>query len=155
MGWLTYTILIALHMGLSQKFTPGIFATTVEWSLGIGLLENLICKVAFSTIQPSTNFALTLVDWIAINGQKYIHMSCIALPTLLLPSSSTFWLLFVYFAGAAGFSQYKCLVHLQSLSGYQISATHTQLIMASAVMQVLLMWFMIPSLPIAPEPQSS
>ena len=85
-------------MAMTTKFTPEIFATTLEWSIGIGLLENGGCKAALASLDSVPGGAVggygaSIVDIVALNGYKYVHLAVISMASLLVPSL-LFWPLF-------------------------------------------------------------
>eukprot|EP00391_Amoebophrya_sp_Ameob2_P007305 CAMPEP_0178983334 /NCGR_PEP_ID=MMETSP0795-20121207/1002_1 /TAXON_ID=88552 /ORGANISM="Amoebophrya sp., Strain Ameob2" /LENGTH=553 /DNA_ID=CAMNT_0020674095 /DNA_START=226 /DNA_END=1887 /DNA_ORIENTATION=- len=150
MGFITYVVLIALHMGVTDRFHSDVFATTFKYSVLLGILENGVGKIAFLTI----NSSVSILDLIAFTGYKYVVLSVLTLFAMFLTYNALFWLFFVYFAAAACFAMWRFLSGYQSFNSdharemgiaSNTGMLHKQVILVLAALQAFLIWFMLPS----------
>ncbi|CAD7950782.1 unnamed protein product [Amoebophrya sp. A120] len=149
MGALTYLVLITLHMALTDQFHPDVFTTTIKWCVVVATLENGIGRLVFLTI----NSSVSLIDLVAFNGYKYVTLSVLSLLAMFLPYV-LFMLFFAYFAAAAVFAEWRFLSHYQPFASdharqmgiaSNTGVLHKQVILVLSVLQVFLIWFMLPS----------
>ncbi|CAD7931982.1 unnamed protein product [Amoebophrya sp. A25] len=149
MGFLTYVVLITLHMSLTDEFHPDVFATIFKWSILLAVVENGVGKIVFMSI----NSSVAIMDLIAFNGYKYVTLSILSLLLMFLPWV-VFWVFFAYLAAAAVFAEWRFLSSYQPYSSdharemgiaANTGVLHKQVILVLSCLQVLCIWFMLPS----------
>lgn len=87
MAFVTYIMLIALHLGQEGRFTPEIFSLTASKGLGLVLLEVTATKLVFYLFPAaSSGSGAQILDLVAYSGYKFVGVVVSMAAGLVLPS---------------------------------------------------------------------
>jgi len=113
MGFITYTILYVLHLGvIEDNFQPDVFGTMFGWAVGLLAFELVLVKGAFFLAGSG---GVSSFDLAAITGYKYVHLSFIMFFFNIM--GHFYYVLygvFFYFAVAAAFAESRFLSHIRN-----------------------------------------
>lgn len=72
MALVTYILLSALHSGLSARFNPTIFGTTLTRALGVVIMDFLFVKGGCYFLGVQQNAGGAAADIVAYGGYKFV-----------------------------------------------------------------------------------